>query len=155
MRSTTHQYCRGVAWTRSVHGPRQWSCILTKPQTQPYTNTVHAAVRSGVAEQATAAAVATDTRPQDNRGFTDTNTAQKLTEEDILKMKNDGKGGQAIIQVRGRLPHSIPIETSLLFSGLQVLTWFVPSVVVVPFVFPSDLPAVALPLFVLLLVPSE
>eukprot|EP00752_Nemacystus_decipiens_P006914 g6208.t1 len=52
----------------------------------------------GVAEQATAPALATDVRPQDNRGFTDTNTAQKLTEEDIAKMKNDGKGGQAIIQ---------------------------------------------------------
>lgn len=54
---------------------------------------------SGVAEQAAAAALATDVRPQDNRGFTDTNTAQKLTEDDIAKMKNDGRGGQAIIQV--------------------------------------------------------
>lgn len=43
--------------------------------------------------------MATDVRPQDNRGFTDTNTAQKLTEGDIIKMKNDGRGGQAIIQV--------------------------------------------------------
>lgn len=55
--------------------------------------------QTGVAEQATAAALATDARPQDNRGFTDTNTAQKLTEEDIVKMKTDGRGGQAIIQV--------------------------------------------------------
>ncbi|CAN0059085.1 unnamed protein product [Pylaiella littoralis] len=53
----------------------------------------------GVMDQvATAAAMATDVRPQDNRGFTDTNTAQKLTEGDIIKMKNDGRGGQAIIQ---------------------------------------------------------
>ena len=44
--------------------------------------------------------MATDVRPHDNRGFTDTNTAQKLTEGDILQMKNDGKGGRAIIQVR-------------------------------------------------------
>ena len=51
-----------------------------------------------MAEQA-AVATAGDARPQDNRGFTDTNTAQKLTEEDILKMKTDGKGGQAIIEV--------------------------------------------------------
>lgn len=51
-------------------------------------------------EQVTAAAMATDVRPHDNRGFTDTNTAQKLTEGDILQMKNDGKGGRAIIQVR-------------------------------------------------------
>lgn len=56
-------------------------------------------VSLGVAEQAAAPASATDVRPQDNRGFTDTNTAQKLTEGDIAQMKNDGKGGQAIIQV--------------------------------------------------------
>lgn len=55
-------------------------------------------------EQVSAAAMATDVRPQDNRGFTDTNTAQKLTEGDILQMKNDGKGGRAIIQVLH--PHS-------------------------------------------------
>ncbi|CBN75132.1 conserved unknown protein [Ectocarpus siliculosus] len=52
----------------------------------------------GVVEEVTAAALASDVRPQDNRGFTDTNTAQKLTEEDIHKMKNEGKGGRAIIQ---------------------------------------------------------
>lgn len=57
-------------------------------------------VYAGVTDHAaTAAAMATDVRPQDNRGFTDTNTAQKLTEGDIIKMKNDGRGGQAIIQV--------------------------------------------------------
>lgn len=48
-------------------------------------------------------AMSTEVRPQDNRGFTDTNTAQKLTEEDIRKMKSDGKGGRAIIQASGRV----------------------------------------------------
>ncbi|CAM9948185.1 unnamed protein product [Ascophyllum nodosum] len=52
----------------------------------------------GAVEEVTAATLAAGTRPQDNRGFTDTNTAQKMTEGDILKMKNDGKGGRAIIQ---------------------------------------------------------
>ncbi|CAN0342587.1 unnamed protein product, partial [Hapterophycus canaliculatus] len=47
--------------------------------------------------QVPASVSATDTRLQDNRGFTDTNTAQKLSEGDILQMKNDGKGGRAII----------------------------------------------------------
>lgn len=48
-----------------------------------------------------ASAMLTDVRPLDNRDFADTNTAQKLTEGDIRKMKNSGKGGQAIIQARG------------------------------------------------------
>lgn len=56
----------------------------------------------GVLEQV-ALAMSTEVRPQDNRGFSDTNTAQRLTEGDIRKMKSDGKGGQAIIQARGRL----------------------------------------------------
>ncbi|CAM9249660.1 unnamed protein product [Choristocarpus tenellus] len=34
----------------------------------------------------------------DNRNFVDTNTAQKLKEEDIRKMKEGGMGGQAIIE---------------------------------------------------------
>lgn len=54
-------------------------------------------ILTGVVEQL----MATDVRPQDNRHFTDTNTAQKLTEDDIRQMKEDGKGGQAIIQARG------------------------------------------------------
>jgi hypothetical protein len=39
----------------------------------------------------------------DNRDYTDTNTAQKLTQEDVAALKAEGKTGQAIIQVgRGK-----------------------------------------------------
>ena len=37
----------------------------------------------------------------DNRDYTDTNTAQRLTQEDLAALKAEGKTGQAIIQVGG------------------------------------------------------
>lgn len=80
-------------------------------------------------EEVTAATLATSPRPQDNRGFTDTNTAQKLTEGDILKMKNDGKGGRAIIQVgrsviqvgRSVIRQSVLLSPQACFDKIVVL----------------------------------
>jgi len=43
-----------------------------------------------------------DGSAMDNRDYSDTNTAQKLTHEDLAALKAEGKTGQAIIQVRNQ-----------------------------------------------------
>lgn len=53
---------------------------------------------SRVAAAASPSVMDYDGSMADNRDYSDTNTAQKLTQEDLAALKAEGKTGQAIIQ---------------------------------------------------------